>query len=242
MQHNKLGLLCGLCGIGLLLAPTAYSMGLRSLVALPVEKHGGVARLTLEHDQTNDTSQLVTNLAYGIDHKQTLLFGLGYRVSPGGADQLGDGSLLYRRVAWQDDELNGTNRFSWLAGAILPTQRERDSAAQAGLVFTHFRGRHEVDLDAVYQVGFSERPDNARYDASWQYRLSPSVRPSWGTPAEINTVLEFNGRWQSHSGTSRQVTAGLQWIHPQWVLEGGIVKELNRDRSWNYLISTRLHW
>ena len=53
-------------------AVSGYSMGLRSFVALPVEKNGAVARLTLERTKGTDT--LKTSTAYGVSAHQTLLF------------------------------------------------------------------------------------------------------------------------------------------------------------------------
>jgi hypothetical protein len=219
----------------------AHSMGLRSLVALPVESGGAVVRLSYVHIENTDSNTLSTNIAYGLSAKQTFLVGLPYRLSPSGSNQLGDFSALYRHTAWQQNRYNGTSRLGLLGGAIVPTQDDRDGAIQAGFVLTHVNNRHEFDVDALYQDGLGTRPDSGRYDMSWQYRLLPSSRPDWGISPELNSVLELNARWNEASGTLRQATAGLQWVSQKWVLEAGIVRNLNATENWHYLLSTRFH-
>jgi len=131
---------------------SAYSMGLRSLVALPVEKDGAVIRFVFEHVKDADTASansdnLIANVAYGLSAKQTLLLALPYRLSPSGSDRQGDVSVLYRHIVWQHDRFFGTDRLGLLAGVIAPTESDRDVAVQAGFVFTHFKNRHEIDVD-----------------------------------------------------------------------------------------------
>ncbi|HHL18459.1 MAG TPA: hypothetical protein ENJ33_01850 [Thiothrix sp.] len=229
-------------GIGLLSADNAYSMGLRSFVALPVEKEGTVVRFSVEHAQDADTDTLISSAAYGMSAKQTLLVGIPYRLSPAGKDRQGDVSVLYRQIVKQQDRYAGTKRFALLGGAIIPTKKERDVALQTGFVYTQFHQRHEVDADVLYQLGTSNRKDSGRYDLSWQYRLLPIERPDWGTVTEINSVIELNGRWQEGNNITHQATIGLQWVQAKWVFEGGVVKDLNNDNELRYLISTRFHF
>lgn len=82
--------------ISLGIAESSYSMGLRSFVALPVEKGGAVVRFAVEHSKDSDTDKLSTSMAYGISPKQTLLLGLPYRLSPSGGNRQGDIAILYR--------------------------------------------------------------------------------------------------------------------------------------------------
>lgn len=223
-------------------ATQAMAMGLRSFVALPVEKDGKVVRFQLQSSRNANTDSFVSSLAWGIDHKQTLLMGLPYRLSPGGKDQTGDLGLLYRYTAWQDDRQDGTRRLGLLGGAVLPTDNDRDSAWQLGAVYTHYAGRNEWDIDYLYQSGNGSRADSALYDISWQYRLSPAIYPDWGPPdAEWDSVLELNGRWQQGKGTTHQLTFGLQRITQQWVLEAGIIKDINKARDTGLLFSLRFH-
>ena len=217
-------------------------MGLRSFVALPVEKEGTVIRLAFEHAKDADTNTLTTSAAYGISNKQTLLLGMPYQLSPAGGNRQGDLSVLYRHIVWQEDSLSGTNRLGFLGGAIIPTDDERDGAAQAGFVFTHFKNRHEIDVDALYQAGSNNRSDSGRYDISWQYRLSPTERSDWGINPELNSVLELNGRWTEGNKTVHQVTVGLQHIHQKWVIDGGVAKDVINGNDLRYILSMRFHF
>jgi hypothetical protein len=228
--------------IGMATLGSGYAMGLRSFVALPVEKNGAVIRFTLERVRDADSSVLQTSAAYGLDANQTLLLGLPYRVTSGGKDRIGDFSLLYRYIAWRKDSYSGTDRLGLLGGAVVASDSDRDSAIQVGLVYTHFKNRHEIDGDILYQAGIDDRIDTARYDLSWQYRLSPANRPDWGLPAELYGVLELNGRWLDDEDVIHQVTAGLQWIHQKLVIEGGIVKDIRNGDESRVILGTRFHF
>jgi hypothetical protein len=217
-------------------------MGLRSLVALPVDKGGSVVRFTLESANKANTDYLITSAAYGISADQTLLLGLPYRIEPDGKDRTGDLSVLYRHISWREDKRDGTNRLGLLVGALLPSQTDDSSAVQAGLVFTHFKNRNEIDSDLLYRFGKNDRLDSARYDISWQYRLRPTRRPAWGLVPELNTVLELNGRWLEDEDIVHQLTTGLQWIHPQWVLEGGMARDIRNGNETRLILSTRFHF
>lgn len=224
-----------------LVQPLAQAMGLRSFVALPVEKGGVVLRGTVEHNADTDSNQFMFNTAYGISHQQTLLFEVPYRLSSNGGDRLGDVGVLYRHTVIQADTSQGTDRLGLLGGVTVPTEDDRDEAVQAGAVFTHYRGRNEFDLDVLYQQGLGARDNTARYDMSWQYRVSPREYPEWGIPHEWYTVTELGGRWAQGNRAVHQFTVGLQWIAKRWVLEGGIVQDLNSPHQTRYLFSIRFH-
>lgn len=243
MKKIKNNLLAALSISSLLvIVAPVQGMGLRSFVALPVEKDGAMARFAYEHSHEVDTDVLSASVAYGLSANQSLLLGLPYRLSPSGADRQGDLSLLYRHIVWQQDRQSGTSRLGLLGGVNIPTESDRDGAVQAGFVFTYFQNRNEIDVDALYQAGVEDRPASGRYDVSWQNRLSPANRLDWGIPPELNSVLELNGRWQENDGTVHQITAGLQWVHQKWVIEGGVVQDLNATKDWHYLLSTRFHF
>ncbi len=240
--NKPAGVLSGLALLAFLASPGTEAMGLRSLVALPVDKGGSVVRLTLEATDEADTDTLITSLAYGIGARQTFLLGLPYRVDPGGEDRSGDASLLYRHIVWQRDRFAGTQRLGLLFGAIAPAQSDDDSATQLGLVFTRFHGRNEIDANLVYAAGSGDRADGARYDVSWQYRLRPERYPEWGLGTEWNGVLELNGRWRDGEDVVHQATLGLQWIHPRAVLEGGYARDISNGDEQLLLLSTRFHF
>ena len=217
------------------------AMGLRSFVALPVEKHGAVVRVSYESNQSTNIDSITPSAAYGLDAKQTLLFGLPYQVSPSISNANKDISILYRNIVSQQDSNNKTKRFALLAGAVLPTVSNRDKALQAGFVYTLFNKRNEFDVDLLYQAGQQTRLDAARFDASWQHRLLPIVRPDWGITTELNSVLELNGRWQENNSTTYQVTTGVQWIHQKLVLESGLAFDINNNKETRFIVSARFH-
>lgn len=152
-----------------------YGMGLRSFVALPLDKGGAVVRFQFERNRDAGVSLGIANFAYGIGVKHTLLLGLPLRLSPGGSDRWGDLGLLYRYTTWQQDYAGGTRRFALLGGVVVPTDDGRDAAIQAGFVV-------------------------------------------------------------------HQLTVGLQWIHPRWVLEGGVFQDINGPEELHFLLSTRFHF
>ncbi len=224
------------------LSPDAVAMGLRSFVALPLEKGGVVLRLFDQHNLSEDVNVLTTSLAYGIGRKQTLFFALPYRLSPSGSDRTGDLSVLYRHTVWQVDDTAGTSRLGLLGGGLVPTDSDRDGRLQVGAVATFYRRRHEWDMNVLWVQGLGNAPNAARYDISWQYRLTPASYPEWGVGSEWDGVLELNGRWVEGNTFVHQVTAGLQWIHLRWVLEGGIVQDLNGPQDTRLILSTRIHF
>ncbi len=221
--------------------PVAHGMGLRSFVALPVEKGGTVLRATLEHNTDTDNNLSMVNVAYGVSHRQTFLLGVPYRLSSGEGDRMGDVSALYRHIVLQYDRDTGTDRLGLLGGIIIPTDGDRDEAAQIGAVFTRFQGRNEIDLNVLYQQGLGNRDNTARYDLSWQHRVRPSEYPEWGLPNEWYLVTELGGRWSERHSTIHQVTVGFQRVTKRWVLEGGVIQDLNGPNYTRYLFSVRFH-
>ena len=217
-------------------------MPLRSFVALPIDKYGYIVRFSYEHPIGDNRASVNTSMAYGLSNDQALLIGIPYKVKPKVGHHLGDFSALYRHTLIQDDFFSGTSRLAWLVGAIIPSDNDRDLAVQSGFVYTFFKGRNEIDIDILYQAGVNNRLDSGRYDISWQYRLSPSSYPTWGIASELNSVIELNGRWTQGSETIHQVTLGLQLINSTWVIEAGIIQDINNKRDSSFLISTRYHF
>jgi len=227
--------------LGIFFSPVALGMGLRSFVALPVEQGGTVWRATAGHNADTDANHLILSAAYGIDHRQTLLFGVPYRLSSGEGDRVGGVSVLYRHIVLQSDQKDGTDRLGLLGGVIIPTDSNRDEALQIGAVFTRFRGKNEIDFDVLYQQGLSNRDNTARYDLSWQHRVSPSEYPEWGIPPEWYVVTELGGRWSEAHSTVHQFTLGLQRVTKRWVFEGGVIQDLNGPNHTRFLFSVRFH-
>ena len=226
----------------LLTAVNAQAMGLRSFVALPVDRDGTVLRVQSILDPESDTAQLETSFAYGLNARHALLAGVPYLLDQGGADRFGDVSMLYRPTVFQRDTAASTFRAALLGGFLFPTDTRRDEALQGGFVTTWFRDRHEVDFDLLYQSGTGSRVDSGRYDLSWQYRLAPAVHPDWGFQREWYSVLEIGGRWQEGRRVDHQVTVGLQYVLPRVVLEGGLTESLVGGSDPQILFSVRVHF
>lgn len=220
----------------------ANSMGIRSFVALPLEKGGTVLRFLGERNLDQNINVLNTNAAYGISGHQTLFFGIPYRVSPSVSNRLGDASLLYRHTTWQVDTRRGTSRLALLGGAVLPTETDRDAGIQAGAVATFYRKRYEWDIDALWQQGLDNRLNTGRYDLAWQYRLSPETFPEWGIASEWDIDLELGGRWIESNTVIHQTTVGLQYINKRWVAEFAVVQDINQSSDTRILIGTRIHF
>ncbi|NRB38629.1 MAG: hypothetical protein HRU20_09200 [Pseudomonadales bacterium] len=239
MIHKNIIAVFGL--LILLFQPLIYGMGLRSFVALPVEKGGTVYRAIVKHNTDSNSNKLTLNVAYGINHKQTFLIALPYQFPSDEGDKLADVSLLYRHIVSQLDTRAGTQRIGLLAGLVAATKSDRDSALQAGAVFTWFRGHNEVDVDVLYQHGLGDRDNAARYDVSWQHRIAPKTYPQWGLPNEWYIVSEVGGRWLQHRNIVHQLTLGLQWVANRWVIEGGVIEDLNSEHQTHLLLSFRFH-
>lgn len=231
-----------LTALGMATSPALCAGGIRSLVALPVEPGGTVLRLQSLYNDSNDIFALRLNGAYGLGPRQTLLFGLPYFAGGGIRDDLGDLSLAYRHTIIQNDLLYGTRRLAFLGGVEIPTDSHRDPRLQFGLVATIYQNRSEWDFDAVWFTGLDNAPDGARYDVSWQYRLSPATYPDWGYPVEWDVVFEYGGRYMQGFRTLHQVTAGLLRIERRWVIEGAVVQDLNGPESTTLLVGVRVHF
>ena len=219
-----------------------YAMGIRSFVALPLEKGGTVLRLLAVRNTDKNIDVINTNVAYGLSGNQTLFFGLPYRLSPAGENRRGDLSLLYRHTTWQIDTMKGTSRFALLGGVVVPTENERDGAVQAGAVATFYKKRHEWDIDVLWRQGLGNRPNTGRYDIAWQYRLKPDSYPEWGISSEWDVDLELGGRWIENNTMVHQATAGLQYINKRWVAEAAVIQDLNASEDTRLLLSMRIHF
>jgi len=219
-------------------------MGLRSFVALPVNKGGLVTRLVVDEIPETNNDRITANLAYGLDNKQAFFIAVPYRIADAKGDRLGDVGLLYRNLVWQNiDSGIKSSRFGILLGGVAPTDNDRDPKASAGVVYTYVNDKHEFDTDALWQQGIDDAKNALRYDLSYQYRLFPKEYPEWGLSTLVNAVVELAGRGVEGNTVVQQFTGGLQWVvTPRWVLEGGVTQDLNGPNDTNYIFSTRFHF
>lgn len=219
----------------------AWAMGLRAFQVLPLEPGGTVVRGLVAHDRDSNINTLMAETAFGLSAKQTLFLGLPYRLSSGPGNRTGDLSVVYRYQLWSQDQPLGTRRIGLLGGAVLPTGGGREARVQAGAIATVFSGRHELDADFLWADRGGTAPAAGRYDLSWQYRLNGGGS-GWEPEVWWMGVTELGGRWAEGNNTTHQFTLGLQRITSRWVLEGGVVRDLNAPHDTNYLLSVRLHF
>jgi len=227
--------------ISITFSGSIFSMGIRTFVALPLEQSGMVFRLQDIGRFDSDKSVAIGNFAYGLTGKQTLFFGIPYRLTPRGKNRSGDVSALYRYTAWQKDFKDGTYRLGLLGGGLIPTNNASNGGAQGGAVTTFYQGRQELDLDALWGQGFGRSHNRARYDVAYQYRLTPSEYPESGLGPEWWVDVEYNGRWLQNQTLIHQATLGLQWVHATWVLEGAVIQDINGTHGTQFIISARIH-
>jgi len=167
---------------------------------------------------------------------------------------LGDGKFFARYTVYQQDRPGDTLRIVPFLGLKIPTGAHdaRDALGLlprvlqsgsgswdpfAGIAITRQTLDWEFDAAAGYQVnteasGF-EFGDEARLDASFQYRVLPRSLDNVGVPAFVYVVLESslirNGKNKlagatdiNSGGTIWSLTPGLQYVTRRYVLETAV--------------------
>jgi len=167
---------------------------------------------------------------------------------------LGDGKFFARYTVYQEDQPGDTLRIAPFLGLKTPTgaHDQRDALGLlprplqsgsgswdpfAGIVVTRQTLDWEFDTSASYRIntaasGF-EFGDEARLDASFQYRVLPRSLQNVGIPAFIYAVLESNLIWNGRNrlagttninsgGTIWNLTPGLQYVTRRYVLETAV--------------------
>jgi len=171
-----------------------------------------------------------------------LIIGVPYENLEFGDDGFGYVTAFYRGTVYQHDEPNATRRVAVIGGLRAPTDSELDPQIAVGMVATVYKQRSEWDFDLVWMEGVGRSGNNARYDVSWQYRLTPAEYPEWGIPTEWESVIELGGRYEEGSEMVHQLTVGALWVHPSWVLEAGIIQDLNGPEATSILLGIRKHF
>ncbi len=176
--------------------------------------------------------------------------------TPGGqrvtrsTDGIGDARLFGRYTVFRDDVPGRTFRIAPFVGIEMPTGDDDDSDSLgalpatlqlgsgswdpfAGVVVTYQTLDYQIDAQASYKVNTEandfEFGDEARFDASLQYRLLPRELGS-GVPGFLYGILEgnlihqgkneINGADDPNSGgTTLFLSPGLQYVTKRWVLE-----------------------
>lgn len=175
---------------------------------------------------------------------------------------IGDARLFGRYTVLQDDAPGRNFRVAPFVGIEFPTGDDNDSDNLgtlpatlqlgsgswdpfAGVAATYQTLDYQIDVSGSYQVnteanGF-EFGDEARFDASLQYRLWPRELGG-GVPGFLYGVLESNLIYQGKNetggvndpnsgGTTLFIAPGLQYVTRRWVLEAIVqlpaVQDLN---------------
>ena len=170
-------------------------------------------------------------------------------------DGVGDISLFGRYTLYQYDFTGGTFRISPVLGVTAPTgdDNERDRFGRlprplqagdgawdgfGGVVTTYQTLQYQVDAQVLYREngrhdGFAAG-DEARFDASLQYRIWPrSLEGVPGTPGFVYALLESNLVHRERDevasdtdpdsgGTQWLMAPGLQYIGRRWIFEGTV--------------------
>jgi len=167
---------------------------------------------------------------------------------------LGDGKFFARYTVYQVDRPGDTLRIAPFAGlktptgkydtydafGLLPRPLQSGSGSWdpfAGITMTRQTLDWEFDTAASYQVntkasGF-DFGDEARLDASFQYRVLPRSLDDLGVPAFVYAVLESSLIWNGKNklagatdinsgGTTWNLTPGLQYVTRRYVLETAV--------------------
>ncbi len=164
---------------------------------------------------------------------------------------IGDARLFGRYTVYRDDARGRTFRIAPFGGLETPTgdNEDRDSLGVlpptlqrgsgswdpfGGVVVTYQKLAYQLDVATSYKINTEandfEFGDEARLDASLQYRLWPRKLES-GVPGFLYAVIESNlihrgsnaigGLADTNSGgTTLFIAPGLQYVTKRWVVEG----------------------
>lgn len=177
-------------------------------------------------------------------------------------DGIGDASLFARYTIFQDNFPGGNFRIAPFAGVKAPTGESRASDSLGrlpqpiqlgsgswdlfgGVVATYQTLDFQIDTQGSYKANTSANDfrfgDEARFDASLQYRLWPRELKE-GVPGFLYGVLEANLVHQDKNriggiadpnsgGTTLFLAPGLQYVTQRWILEAvvqlPVVQDLN---------------
>lgn len=177
------------------------------------------------------------------------------------ATGLADVRLFARYTLHQRDAQGSTFRVAPFFGIEAPTGEDdhRDSLGRlpaplqlgsgswdpfAGVVITYQTLDYQLDGQASFKINTQandfEFGDEARLDASWQYRVWPRELAESGVPGYLYAVLEGSVRYQARNeingerdpnsgGTSFVLAPGIQYVSKRWIVEGIVELPLVQD-------------
>ncbi|MBD3610609.1 MAG: hypothetical protein HUJ30_08675, partial [Gammaproteobacteria bacterium] len=127
----------------------SHAMGIRSFVAMPIDKGGSMLRM--QYIDAGNMTTLMTNYAYGLTGTQTLIVGLPYQLSPQVNKGRGDINLLYRYIGWHKSDTEKMVMAALLA-VVLISEQSDNSPKFVGAI-TYSRGLREEDFSAFWRQG-----------------------------------------------------------------------------------------
>lgn len=173
---------------------------------------------------------------------------------------IGDARLFGRYTVFRDNAPGRTFRIAPFAGAEIPTGNDNDSDnlgtlpatlqlgsgswdPLGGVIVTYQTLQYQIDAQASYKFNTEANNftfgDEARLDASLQYRLWPrDLGP--GVPGFLYGVVEGNLLYASENknagiddtnsgGTSFSLSPGVQYVTKRWIAETIIQVPLFQD-------------
>ena len=231
----------------------ARAAGLSTDVALTPPLNGTILRVQFRYSRLFDEStslgrevhrsaQPIT-LAYGATEKLALIgtlpiiyrkieFGSGATMSDTG---VGDIPLRAKYRFYQDDKPGKTTRWAVIGGLEIPTFDGAFSSESfdpiVGTVWTHQERDWWIDWDVIYKIntgGGIDGDDELFGNIAYSHRLVGGESDATG-PWGLYALAELNARYITDGSVQLFGTPGLQFITPNFILEGGIQLPIAQD-------------
>ncbi len=221
--------------------------------ALPVAKGEFIFREQFLYRKAGDDPSPANLAAFGVvpylDKELDVTTPGGQRVTRS-TNGIGDARLFGRYTIYKDNFPGGSFRVAPFAGIEMPTGDDDDSDSLgalpatlqlgsgswdpfAGVIATFQTLDYQIDVSASYKANTEannfEFGDEARFDASLQYRLW-SRELSGGVPGFLFGIVESNLIYKGKNevggaddpnsgGTTLFIAPGLQYVTKRWIVE-----------------------
>lgn len=268
-----------------LAAPVSWAAPIATNTALPVSAGEVIVREQMIMTRSSDTLGSLSRQVDRFEARTVLGYGLTSRFAIFGMlplvdidrtfgaastsdSGLGDAALFARYEVFRSDKPGRTFRVAPFAGLRVPTGRDGRTGDGSvdffgGLIATLASTQWVLDSQLRYDLnreadGF-ERGDSARFESSFQYRLSPGT-VAQDTNAFVYGVLEISANYYERNrvsgitdpnsgGFQLYLTPGLQYATRRWIADLGvkipIVNDLNGtalEPDYSILTSIRINF
>ncbi len=268
-----------------LAAPVSWAAPIATNTALPVSAGEVIVREQMIMTRSSDTLGGLSRQMDRLEARTVLGYGLTSRFAIFGMlplvdidrtfgaastsdSGLGDAALFARYEVFRSDKPGRTFRVAPFAGLRVPTGRDGRTGDGSvdffgGLIATLASTQWVLDSQLRYDLnreadGF-ERGDSARFESSFQYRLSPGT-VAQDTNAFVYGVLEISANYYERNrvsgitdpnsgGFQLYLTPGLQYATRRWIADLGvkipIVNDLNGtalEPDYSILTSIRINF